>query len=85
MAWQAKNVKLSYTGSKILPVTDSAFIKYNAFKKQFGEDGSIMVVGIQSTDIFKKEIYNQWVQLSNEIQKLKGIKAGFINRKDFST
>ncbi|MCZ4245285.1 efflux RND transporter permease subunit [Pedobacter punctiformis] len=74
MAWQAKNVKLSYTGSKILPVTDSAFIKYNAFKKQFGEDGSIMVVGIQSPDIFKKEVYNQWIQLSNEIQKLKGIK-----------
>ncbi|RZK14796.1 MAG: Fis family transcriptional regulator, partial [Pedobacter sp.] len=34
-----------------------------------------MVIGIQSPDIFKKEIYNQWVQLSNEIQKLKGIKA----------
>ncbi|WP_421938261.1 efflux RND transporter permease subunit [Pedobacter sp.] len=74
MAYQAKNVKLSYAGSKILPVTDSAFIKYNAFKKQFGEDGSIMVIGIQSSDIFKKETYNQWVQLSNDIQKLKGIK-----------
>lgn len=74
MAYQAKNVKLSYAGSKILPVTDSAFVKYNAFKKQFGEDGSIMVIGIQSPDIFKKETYNQWVQLSNDIQKLKGIK-----------
>jgi len=74
MAWQAKNVKLSYTGSKILPVTDSVFIKYNTFKKQFGEDGNVMVVGIQSPNIFKKEVYNQWVQLSNDIQKLKGIK-----------
>lgn len=89
MAYQAKNVKLSYTGSKILPVTDSAFIKYNAFKKQFGEDGSIMVVGIQSPDIFKKEIYNQWVALSNDIQKLKGIKqvlsAGRIFQLDKDT
>ncbi|RZL18990.1 MAG: Fis family transcriptional regulator, partial [Pedobacter sp.] len=33
-----------------------------------------MVVGIQSADIFKKDIYNKWVQLSNDIQKLKGIK-----------
>jgi len=74
MAFQAKNVKLSYTGSKILPVTDSAFIKYNNFKKTFGEDGSVMVIGIQSPEIFKKEVYNQWVQLSNDIQKLKGIK-----------
>lgn len=74
MAYQAKNVKLSYTGSKILPVTDSAFVKYNAFKKTFGEDGSVMVVGIQSPDIFKKDVYNQWVELSNSIQKLQGIK-----------
>jgi hypothetical protein len=29
------------------------------FKKTFGEDGSVMVVGIQSPDIFKKEVYNQ--------------------------
>ncbi|WP_443937736.1 efflux RND transporter permease subunit [Pedobacter sp. MW01-1-1] len=74
MAWQAKNVKLSYTGSKILPLTDSAFIKYSAFRKTFGEDGNIMVVGIQSPEIFKKETYNQWVNLTNDIQKIKGIK-----------
>ncbi len=74
MAYQAKNVKLSYTGSKILPVTDSTFVKYNAFKKQFGEDGNVMVIGIQSPDIFKKDVYNKWVQLSNEIQHLTGIK-----------
>lgn len=74
MAWQAKNVQLSYTGAKILPVTDSAFIKYNEFKKQFGEDGSVMVLGIKSPSIFKKEIYNNWITLSKEIQSLKGIK-----------
>ncbi|RQO67304.1 Fis family transcriptional regulator, partial [Pedobacter sp. KBW01] len=33
-----------------------------------------MVVGIQSPDIFKKDVYNRWVELSNSIQKLKGIK-----------
>lgn len=75
MAWHAKNLKLSYAGSKILPLTDSVFVKYNAFKKQFGEDGSIMVLGVQSADIYKKENYNQWAQLSNDIQKLEGIKG----------
>lgn len=68
MAWHARNLKLSYAGSKILPLTDSVFIKYNAFKKQFGEDGSIMVLGIQNADIYKKENYNQWAQLSQDIQ-----------------
>jgi predicted RND superfamily exporter protein len=75
MAWHAKNLKLSYSGSKILPLTDSVFIKYNAFKKQFGEDGSVMVVGVQGAAIYQKENYNQWMQLANEIQGLKGIKG----------
>lgn len=75
MAWHARNLKLSYAGSKILPLTDSVFIKYNAFKKQFGEDGSIMVLGIQNADIYKKENYNQWAQLSQDIQHLQGIKG----------
>lgn len=75
MAWQAKNVKLSYTGAKILPVTDSAFIKYTEFKKQFGQDGTVMVLGIKSPDIFKKNVYNNWVTLSNQIKSLEGIKA----------
>ncbi|MES2417150.1 MAG: MMPL family transporter [Bacteroidota bacterium] len=75
MAWHARNLKLSYSGSKILPLTDSVFIKYNAFKQKFGEDGTVMVLGIQSPTIFRKENYNQWVRLSNEIQQLKGIKG----------
>ena len=74
MAWQAKQVKLSYVGAKILPVTDSAFIKYTQFKTRFGEDGSVMVLGIKSPSIFKKEVYNNWVTLSNQIQNLQGIK-----------
>ena len=75
MGWQAKNIKLSYAGAKILPLTDSVFVKYNAFKKQFGEDGSIVVIGVKSEKIFQKETYNKWVQLSNELQKLNGIKG----------
>ncbi|MES2445584.1 MAG: MMPL family transporter [Bacteroidota bacterium] len=75
MAYHAKNLKLSYSGAKILPLTDSVFVKYNEFKKTFGEDGSVMVLGIQSPDIYKKENFNKWATLTQEIQKLKGIKG----------
>ncbi|WP_240755277.1 RND family transporter [Pedobacter sp. SYP-B3415] len=84
MAFQAKNVQLSYAGSKILPLTDKAFIEYNAFKKQFGEDGSIMVLGISSPNIFERRLYAKWVLLSNEIQKLSGIKAVLSTGKIFT-
>jgi len=75
MGWHARNLKLSYAGSKILPLTDSVFIQYNEFKKQFGEDGSVMVLGIQSPTLFEKDNYNQWSALTADIQALKGIKG----------
>ncbi len=74
MTWKASSVKLSYTGSKILPLTDSAFIDYNNFKSQFGEDGNMMVLGVSTPDLFKKEQFNAWKALADDIQKLEGIK-----------
>lgn len=74
MAWKASFVRLSFTGSKILPLTDSAFIKYNEFKSRFGEDGNMMVLGVSSPDLLKKEQFNDWKVLAEEIHKLQGIK-----------
>ncbi|MFA6945847.1 MAG: MMPL family transporter, partial [Pedobacter sp.] len=74
MAWKASFVKLSYTGSKILPQTDSAFIKYNNFKTRFGEDGNMMVLGVSSAKLMNKELFNDWSTLAADMQKLEGIK-----------
>lgn len=74
MAWKASYVKLSFMGSKILPLTDSAFIKYNNFKSQFGEDGNMMVLGVSSPDLLKKDQFNEWKALAADIQKVEGIK-----------
>lgn len=73
MAWKASFVKLSYTGSKILPKTDSAFIQYNHFKSQFGEDGNMMVIGISSANLMSKELFSDWGILANELQAIEGI------------
>jgi uncharacterized protein len=74
MAWKASFVKLSYTGSKILPQSDSAFVSYNNFKSKFGEDGNMMVLGISSPKLMSKELFNDWSELAAELQKLDGIK-----------
>ncbi len=74
MAWQASRVRLAFNAGKVLPKTDSAYIKYNDFKKKFGEDGNIMVLGIQSNTLFKHDIFNDWQTLTNDIQHIQGIK-----------
>jgi len=73
MGYRASFVKLSYEAAKILPVTDSSYAEYLKFKEKFGEDGTVMVVGFQSPDIFKLDIFKDWYKLSDSIKKIEGI------------
>jgi len=52
MGYHASKIELSYEFAKILPSTDSAYSEYNNFKDLFGQDGNIMVIGIQDKDFF---------------------------------
>lgn len=72
--YHATKIELSYNFAKILPAQDSSFIAYQQFKKYFGEDGNVMAVGVQSKDIFKKDFFNDWVKLTQDIKKTEGIK-----------
>lgn len=72
--WQATKVELSYNFAKILPPDDSSFVAYQEFKKNFGEDGNVMAVGIQPTDVFETALFNDWIQITKEIKKVQGIK-----------
>src|SRR5574343_369923 len=73
MAYKGKDVELAFAGAKVLPVTDPAYVAYNQFKKQFGEDGTMLVLGIQTDKIFEKDFYNDWYQLGNDIDSIEGI------------
>jgi len=73
MGYKASQVRITFAGSKVLPVTDSAYIKYNEFKKIFGQDASTMVVGFKSPGIFTKDIFNDWYTASQQIRHIKGI------------
>ena len=75
MGYQASKVRMTFNGGKVLPVTDSAYIRYMQFKKTFGQDASTMVIGFQSPHIFDAAIFNDWNQIGNRIQHIKGIKA----------
>lgn len=75
MTYFATKVSLSYEMGQLLPASDSINIKYNQFKKQFGEDGSVIVIGVKDPRLFELDFFRDWVELSNEIQKIDGIEA----------
>jgi len=75
MGYKASRMELSYEFAKILPDTDSSFVEYQNFKKQFGEDGNVMVMGFEDNDLFKLEKFNDWVALNDTLKKINGVKG----------
>src|SRR6185369_7960498 len=73
LGYRATFVKLSYESAKILPASDSSYSEYLKFKEKFGEDGTVMVIGFQSPDIFRLQVFRDWYNLTNSIKKIEGI------------
>lgn len=73
MAYKGSQVKMSYEMARMLPKDNQYNIDYDNFKKQFGQDGSVIFVAIQDPDLFTLEHFNAWYDLSNEVHELSGV------------
>lgn len=73
MLYKAFNVQLSYEFAQMLPITDSTYIKYNAFKEIFGEDGSVLFIGIQDDEIYEINKFNDWYDLTYKVKSIEGV------------
>ena len=66
-------IRIRYDFAALLPATDSTLINYKAFKQRFGEDGDVLVIGVQQPDLFTEAKYQAWYELGEEINQLEGI------------
>jgi len=73
MAYKATKIQLSYDFARILPESDEDYKAYEAFKSRFGEDGSVMVLGVADKNFYTLKNFNNWYQLGEEIKALDGI------------
>ncbi len=69
----ASQVQLSYDMGRVVPKDDADWIDYTKFKETFGEDGNILVVGIQSDKLFERDYFNDFYELCNSIEKTEGV------------
>ncbi len=75
MGYYAQKAEIFYETPKLLPDHDSTAIEYVQFKKLFGQDGSVMVIGIQDDDLYTLQRFGDWYDLGNAIKDVKGVKA----------
>src|SRR5690606_17404573 len=73
MGYHAKTVKMGYEMAQLLPRTDSTFIAFEKFKEKFGQDGSIMVLGIDDEKLFKYENFVEWQDLAVRLKAIEGV------------
>jgi len=81
MGYKAREVVLSYDMVRMLPASDPTTIVYENFKKQFGEDGTVMFIGIQDKNLFTLDKFNDWFDLSNKIRKINGVEEVLSNTR----
>lgn len=75
MAYNAQRVSLSYEMTQMLPPTDETLKLYEQFKETFGEDGSVIFIGIQDTSLLQLEAFNDWYDLTETISAIDGVEA----------
>jgi len=75
MTYRSRQVKIAYSFTQFLPSSDSTSIEYELFKKQFGLDGTVMVIGMQTDSLFTNlDEFNDWYDVNYSIKGLHGIK-----------
>jgi len=69
MAYEATKVELSYEFSRAIPTDNAKYKAYQDFKKKFGEDGNLLVVGLQTPDLFSEKIFNEYSVLQRNLKR----------------
>jgi uncharacterized protein len=75
LGWQASKVKLSYEFSRAIPTDNPKYEEYQQFREKFGDDGNLLVIGIQTKDFFSENIFNDYNSLQKEIKKINGVES----------
>ncbi|MFN8437269.1 MAG: efflux RND transporter permease subunit [Cytophagales bacterium] len=73
MAWSARSLEISYDYLRIIPQNDPDLAYYQEFREKFGEDGNLVVVGIDDKKIRELSNFKEYQLACNKISAIEGI------------
>jgi predicted RND superfamily exporter protein len=73
LGYFASQVKLSYEFTKAIPEDNPKFVIYKKFVHQFGVDGTTIVIGFQTDQLFTPTVFNQLFELHQQIKNIPGV------------
>jgi predicted RND superfamily exporter protein len=73
MGYEASKVELSYDYTRAIPTDNPKYQAYQKFLKTFGDDGNLLVIGVETDLLFQKDVFNDYLTLSRNLKKVKGV------------
>lgn len=73
MGYHALKVEMSYEFTRTVPPNDPDMIYFNEFKKQFGEDGNMMAIGVKDSAIYTLENFQKLREFSKALKEIEGV------------
>ncbi len=67
----ATKVGIQYEFANLLPSNDITQIEYKQFKKDFGQDGMIIVIAANDENFYELDKFNSWYKMGNVLKDLK--------------
>ncbi|HSK14340.1 MAG TPA: efflux RND transporter permease subunit [Phnomibacter sp.] len=75
MGYHARKLQLGYEFSKAIPTDDPKYQEYLSFKAQFGEDGNVLVIGVNDEAFFTSPHFDAYRQMLDSIKTIKGVEG----------
>ncbi len=73
MGYFASKVELSYEFGKAIPTDNPKYQDYMAFRQKFGDDGNLLVIGVQTERFYDLKNFKALAQLHNDLKAVKGV------------
>jgi hypothetical protein len=67
LSTQWKNLQFTHTEANLLPDDHPVNLEYNEFLEQFGEEGNLIILGIEDRELDTYQKLNAWNQLADSI------------------
>lgn len=77
MGFQARKIEMSYQYAPLLPADDPAYQEYEHFLSLFGNEGNLLVLGVQDDNFFDLNHFKVWQKLSQNLKEISGVKSVF--------
>src|ERR1043165_8925283 len=73
MIYHASKVELSYEFARAIPTDHPKYKAYQEFRKKFGEDGNLLVIGLKTDRLFQQKIFDNYIQLQKDLKQTTGV------------